>query len=438
MRNYFILNGVDSRDYGVYISGQGTFSAPQKAYTFYNIPGRNGALLGNDHRLENIEVTYQAFIYSDFDNNIAEFRTFLLSLDGYHTLTDSYHLDEYRMAVYTGPFEPEITQKNDAGSFEITFSCKPQRYLFSGDARYSWVSGDNEDISGLDLYVYVPRISDTKLQWVYNTHARNRDDPTGLLSTRSCDLIVNNASVKHITFNAMTYGRVDFVYGRVTSWGKVISVASSGWATGGYNYTYKIAVSNCDGIFLSNLYNVIPYGSIQNYQSGIAFNSGYIYVRDLRFSTVGTLESYLATHPLYVDISLSTQEQESFTPFFPDLSSFDRFVNITTNPHSGTLTMKYLPSQSMANPTAFASAPLIRAYGTGSFVMDGVTVTISSSSSYVDIDCEMMDCYEGSTNRNNNVTFSTYDFPLLRPGDNSINIVSGITTLEITPRWWRV
>ena len=32
MRNYFILNGVDSREYGVYINGQGTFGAPKKAY----------------------------------------------------------------------------------------------------------------------------------------------------------------------------------------------------------------------------------------------------------------------------------------------------------------------------------------------------------------------------------------------------------------------
>ena len=136
MRNYFILNGVDSRDFGVYISGQGTFDAPQKSYTFYNVPGRDGALLSSDNRLENATLTYEAFIYKDFNENVANFRTFLLSLNGYAKLTDSYHPDEFRYAVYTGPFEPKVQSKNDAGSFKITFSCKPQRYLLSGEAEW--------------------------------------------------------------------------------------------------------------------------------------------------------------------------------------------------------------------------------------------------------------------------------------------------------------
>ncbi len=148
MREYFILNGVDSRDFGVYISGQGTFSAPQKAYTFYNIPGRNGALLGNEHRLENINVSYEAFIYTDFDNQLAAFRSFLLSIDGYAKLSDSYHPDEYRYAVYQGPFEPTVEKTNDAGKFTIIFSCKPQRYLLSGDASYYWVPGGSQELSG--------------------------------------------------------------------------------------------------------------------------------------------------------------------------------------------------------------------------------------------------------------------------------------------------
>ena len=53
MRNWFVLNGVDSRDFGVYISGQGTFSAPRREYDMISIPGRNGDLVGNEKRLEN-------------------------------------------------------------------------------------------------------------------------------------------------------------------------------------------------------------------------------------------------------------------------------------------------------------------------------------------------------------------------------------------------
>ena len=63
MRNYLIFNGKDSRDFGVYISGQGTFGAPARAYNVIPIAGRNGDLVTHEKRLENISVTYRAFIY---------------------------------------------------------------------------------------------------------------------------------------------------------------------------------------------------------------------------------------------------------------------------------------------------------------------------------------------------------------------------------------
>ena len=66
MRNYFILDGVDSRDFGVYLSGQGTFGAPSKAYTYHDVPGRNGALICSEKRFNNIEITYKYFFICIF------------------------------------------------------------------------------------------------------------------------------------------------------------------------------------------------------------------------------------------------------------------------------------------------------------------------------------------------------------------------------------
>lgn len=133
MRNFLTFDGVDCRDFGVYISGQGTFSAPARAYEMQEIPGRNGALIGYDAHLQNTELTYQAFVYSNFRESIRGFRNFLLSRVGYRRLVDTYHPDEYRMAVYTGPFEPDVLSDNKAGRFDLTFSCKPQRYLMAGE-----------------------------------------------------------------------------------------------------------------------------------------------------------------------------------------------------------------------------------------------------------------------------------------------------------------
>ena len=44
MINWFIFDGKNSRDYGIYISGSGTFNAPEMDITTVEIPGRNGDL----------------------------------------------------------------------------------------------------------------------------------------------------------------------------------------------------------------------------------------------------------------------------------------------------------------------------------------------------------------------------------------------------------
>ena len=83
-------------------------------------------------RLENLELTYPAFIYADFAENIRAARSFLLSRVGYQRLEDTYYPDEFRLAYYAGGLDVEPTRQMDAGNFEITFQCKPERYLKSG------------------------------------------------------------------------------------------------------------------------------------------------------------------------------------------------------------------------------------------------------------------------------------------------------------------
>lgn len=89
------------------------------------------------------------------------------------------------------------------------------------------------------------------------------------------------------------------------------------------------------------------------------------------------------------------------------------------------------------NPTYYEALPLIRAYGTGSFIINDITVTITSADQYTDIDCEIMDAYKGATNCNGNIRTTDNKFPVLRAGQNNIT-KSGISRLEITPRWWTV
>jgi phage-related protein len=132
MRNYITFAGRDLRDFGVYISGSGIYNAPIRAYEEVEIPGRDGLLLGHEKRLGNVEITYPAFIYADFKENIGRLKTFLLSNIGYQRMEDTYYPEYFRIGAYYGGLEVEPTSKNDAGSFEITFQCKPQRFLKSG------------------------------------------------------------------------------------------------------------------------------------------------------------------------------------------------------------------------------------------------------------------------------------------------------------------
>lgn len=235
MRNFFVFDGVDSRDFGAYISGQGTFNSPARVYESQPIPGRNGEIVVSANRLENVELTYPAYVYTDFRRNLRKLRSFLLSRVGYCRLEDTYQPGEYRMALFRDALEVDVTARNDAGRFDVTFFCKPQRFLLSGE------------------------------------------------------------------------------------------------------------------------------------------------------------------------------ETQVFTA-----------------------------AGSIYNPTMFDARPLIRVYGTGEVGLGNGTITITAADGYTDLDCDVMEAYKGTANKNQYVQLSSLDFPVLPPGETGIALGSGITRVEIIPRWWEV
>ena len=82
---------------------------------------------------------------------------------------------------------------------------------------------------------------------------------------------------------------------------------------------------------------------------------------------------------------------------------------------------------------------MIRVYGNGVLGVGAVSVTISSNAdNYMDIDCESGIACRGPENMNRFVALSGYDFPQLPPGETGLSLGTGITRIEITPRWWTV
>ena len=91
----------------------------------------------------------------------------------------------------------------------------------------------------------------------------------------------------------------------------------------------------------------------------------------------------------------------------------------------------------IVNPTLYNALPLIRAYGTGTLSIGSTTITISLANTYTDIDCAIQDAYKEATNCNGNIVLNSGNFPVLKPGENGISL-SGISRIELTPRWWTI
>lgn len=132
------FGGVNSLTYGIYITGDAVYNAPERDVEFFSIAGRNGDLTIDRGRFMNIEVTYPAgcFAYTqtEFASKVRAFRNAIASLTGYQRLTDTYNDGEYRQALYAAGLDVSVTANSRAGEFDITFNCKPQRFLASGES----------------------------------------------------------------------------------------------------------------------------------------------------------------------------------------------------------------------------------------------------------------------------------------------------------------
>lgn len=99
---------------------------------------------------------------------------------------------------------------------------------------------------------------------------------------------------------------------------------------------------------------------------------------------------------------------------------------------------KFTSAGTIFNPTKFASKPLIKVYGNGQSTLKIGDYSMSLNlQAYVTIDSELMDCTRGNMNMNSYVVLAS-GFPELKSGINLITFTGGITSIEITGRWWTI
>lgn len=142
-------NGKTAESLGVFVSGAGTYNAAEEDVTAYEVPGRSGDILISNNRYRNIDVTYPAFIPSDFEERVQAIRNWMRSARSYARIEDNYDLLHFRMGVGKDILSFSPAQQNRAANCQLVFNCKPQRFLYSGEEDFTpgeW--GPTETLSG--------------------------------------------------------------------------------------------------------------------------------------------------------------------------------------------------------------------------------------------------------------------------------------------------
>lgn len=86
------------------------------------------------------------------------------------------------------------------------------------------------------------------------------------------------------------------------------------------------------------------------------------------------------------------------------------------------------------NEGLYYSKPSFKIFGTGNcdFKVNGQTIRLASVAEFMIVDSEIEECYKNDTNLN---TRMTGEFPTFNEGDNAVAFGTGVTSIEIEPRW---
>lgn len=138
---YFYFDGVDSRDYGIYLSSAIKIGGAQPRMEKISIPGRNGDLLRYDGGFSNVAFSAQCFVEGDHAADaIAAIAQWTLGKQGYRRLEFPWE-DGYRMAYVTNAPATECLSKG-VRAFTLEFSCSPQVWTYAGEKTIQVANGD--------------------------------------------------------------------------------------------------------------------------------------------------------------------------------------------------------------------------------------------------------------------------------------------------------
>lgn len=133
-RDAFWLDGESAGAAGLRLQEPIRFSAPRPRYETAEIPGRSGLLQRFEGVFDNVTGTARCFALERgrVETALAAVNRWCFAAFGYRRLETEDEPEIYRLAVVTSGAETELRMRTLA-PFTLTFDCKPQRYLKSGE-----------------------------------------------------------------------------------------------------------------------------------------------------------------------------------------------------------------------------------------------------------------------------------------------------------------
>lgn len=132
MKTRVFFNGRDLSSFSAYLADSNYLSSPAREVEKFSVPGRSGDLIAETGRFSNFVLTVSLYINKDFQKNADELKNWLNSCTGYCRYEETRYPDDFRMACFTAEFVPDLFDRK-GGSVILTFDCKPQRWLKSGE-----------------------------------------------------------------------------------------------------------------------------------------------------------------------------------------------------------------------------------------------------------------------------------------------------------------
>jgi len=127
---------------GAVIEARPSRELPARAYESVQVPGRNGLVLFDEGMWGEVEQAYSVYLRGGFNAARDALAAWLYGQTGFGELWDTFDADHVRQAYFAS--DVSLTDVfDDWGRGELTFTCKPQRWLKSAMS-YTSVAASQE------------------------------------------------------------------------------------------------------------------------------------------------------------------------------------------------------------------------------------------------------------------------------------------------------